>query len=129
MSEDQIMRTKKALEEFLGLFNIKLDNVEKESGSSEQLLDRAQEKLDEFNEKAEAILTKTGKTPEELEVYASNRNNFTKEQWDALGRLKEEIAILKTAGLKIQDDLQKKVEKERGTQYHRFGKKKNWLPL
>ena len=126
-----------ALTEFLGLFEIKLDIPEEERsevavrGNYGELVKATQDKLDEFNIKAEEILQKTGMSRDELDTYASNPDNFTPEQWGALQKLREATEDLKRRTYKVMGDenLKKTIEKEKGKQQHRFGKKKDWIPL
>lgn len=127
-----------ALKEFLSLFDIKLDSPkESERSSAEiygnysEIVSQTQAKLDEFNQKGEEILKQTSMTREQIEVYASNPNNFTAEQWEALKKLKEATDNLRKRTYRVvgEDNLKKTVEKERKKQHHRFGKKKNWISL
>jgi ABC-type transporter Mla subunit MlaD len=124
---------KKALEEVLKQFNIQLepvrgsDDLSKQNDYSE-IISKTQEKLDELNEKAEDVLKRTGMTREQLDAYANNPNNFTKEQWEALQGLRENVEQFKrqTQGIeKTESELPRKEKKQK----HRFGKKKNWIPL
>jgi hypothetical protein len=129
---------KKALEDVLKQFNIQLEPArESEAGSKStqqndysEIISKTQEKLDELNEKAEEMLKRTGMTREQLEAYASNPNNFTKDQWDALYRLRETTEQFKRQAQGITkgegDAEAPRTEKK---QKHRFGKKKNWIPL
>lgn len=126
-----------ALTEFLSLFEIKLNVSETDksesstSGNYSELVQATQNKLDEFNIKAEQILQKTGMSRDELDTYASNPDNFSPEQWMALQKLREATEELKRRTYKIAGDegLKKTIEKEKGKQQHRFGKKKDWIPL
>lgn len=131
---------KKALEEVLRQFNIQLDPVREDEvgakaerhGDYSEIISKTQDTLDELSEKAEEMLKKTGMTREQLEAYANNPNNFTKDQWEALQRLRETTeqfkrqtqGIAKTESPALQDAPRK--EKK---QKHRFGKKKHWIPL
>lgn len=137
MAEGNQEKLKEALTEFLELFEIKLNLPEEEQGESAingqygEIVKATQDKLDDFNVKAEEVLQKTGMTREELDVYANNPDNFTHEQWEALKKLQEATEELKRRTYKVvgEDNLKKSIEKERGKQAHRFGKKKDWIPL
>ncbi len=126
-----------ALKEFLGLFDIKLEVPEEErseaavKGNYPELVKATQDKLDEFNIKAEEILQDTGMTREELDAYSSNQDNFSPEQWEALKKLREATEELKRRTYKVVGDenLKKSIEKSKGKQQHRFGKKKDWIQL
>lgn len=137
MAESADEKLKGALTEFLGLFDIKLDIPEEErsdaaiKGQYGEVVKATQDKLDEYNIKAEEVLQKTGMTREELDAYASNQDNFSSEQWQALQKLREATEELRRRTYKVvgEENLKKSIEKERGKQAHRFGKKKDWLPL
>lgn len=127
---------KTALENVLKLFDIKIEELPKVNDENEenyysQVVGKTQSKLDELNEKAEELYERTGMSREQLEAYASNPNNFTKEQWDALQRVKEEAERFKRRTREKMSDelLQTSVDAERKKQPGRFGKKKNWIPL
>lgn len=131
---------RKALEEVLKMYDIELD-LESESdemakerryGDYSDMISKTQEKLDELNEKAEEIYKRTGMTEEQLEAYASNPSNFTKEQWEGIQKVKEACDKYKhEARAHIgEEQFTEKVEKKKAKkQPHRFAKKKNWIPL
>ena len=134
-SEEEI-RT--ALGEVLKLYDIELEeelaqNEEKESPIDySEIIGKTQAKLDELNEKGEEIFKRTGMTREQLDAYAANPNNFSKEQWEALQKVKEACEKYKReARSRIGDpQFEQKVEaQQRQKQPHRFAKKKNWIPL
>lgn len=130
---------KKNLAEALKVFGITLpDNtVEKKEKKEEELSDfeemasRTRSKIDELNEKGEEMLQKTGMTRESLEVYGNNPNNFTKEQWDALQKIKEVAEEYRTLTSEwMVHTLQKEPpKKEKKKPKEKFAKKKNWIPL
>ena len=71
-------------------------------------------------------------TKEQLEAYSANPNNFTKEQWEALQKVKMACETYQNEALsRIHDPEfnEKSVAQERKKQPHRFAKKKNWIPL
>lgn len=133
---------RKALQEVLDLYGIQLEDFPEESeeerieraGDYSEIISKTQEKLDELNEKAEEIFQRTGMTREQLEVYASNPNNFSSEQWEALQKVKEACEKYKREAISRVNDtnFEKKVEKQKQKkkkQPHRFAKKKHWIPL
>jgi len=130
---------RQALEEVLGMYDIKLemeptseeDAKEERFGDYSEIINKTQERLDDLNEKAEAIYKRTGMTREQLEAYAANPNNFSKEQWEALQKVKEACEKYKReARSRIgEEQFDQKVEKQRKKQPHRFAKKKHWIPL
>jgi hypothetical protein len=135
-SEDEI---REALSDVLTLYDIKIDMNQKESeeekthiGDYSDIISQTQEKLDDLNEKAEEIFKRTGMNREQLEAYAANPNNFSKEQWEALQKVKEACEKYKReARSRIGDpQFEERVEKqERKKERHRFAKKKHWIPL
>lgn len=126
---------RKALDEILDMYNIKLENEQKNkdvTGDYSEIIQQTQDKLDDLNEQAEAIFKKTGMTREQLESYANNPNNFTKDQWAALQKVRDACEKYKKesfarAGLEIEES--KKKAKAAQKQTKKFGKKKNWIPL
>ncbi len=135
-SEEEVQ---KALEEVLGLYDIKLEaapddeqtSKEERYGDYSEIINKTQERLDDLNEKAEDIYKRTGMTQEQLEAYAANPNNFSKEQWEALQKVKEACEKYKReAQSRIGEELfEEKVETKRKKQPQRFAKKKHWIPL
>jgi hypothetical protein len=130
---------RKALEDVLAMYDIKLeeqpvseeDAKEARFGDYSEIISKTQQRLDELNEKAEEIYKRTGMTREQLESYASNPNNFTKEQWDALQKVKAACDKYKReARARIgEEQFEKKGEKPRKKEPGRFAKKKHWIPL
>lgn len=137
MSSEREIR--EALEEVLNLYNVKLDEPtqapSKEASAEEdfsEIISKTQERLDDLNEKAEEIFQKTGMSREEMEVYAANPNNFSREQWEALQKVKEACEKYKReARSKIPDEKfeEKAQTLKRKKQPARFAKKKQWIPL
>lgn len=135
-SEEEV---RKALEEVLAMYDIKLDltspseedEKERRFGDYSEIISKTQQKLDDLTEQSEAIYKRTGMNREQLEAYASNPNNFSKEQWEALQKVKEACEKYKReARHKIgEEQFEEKVEKERKKQPQRFAKKKHWIPL
>lgn len=141
MAKNEENSLKKSLEDLLSLHGIELSDETSEEedrelrkGDYSEIIQRTQEKLDELNERAELLYKKLGMTPEEVEAYGSNPNNFSPEQWQALQKVRQEAENFKTRAYeslgqkaKEKDKEQKALGKTRGP--HRFGKKKNWIPL
>lgn len=135
-SEEEV---REALEEVLAMYDIKLDlappseenEKERRYGDYSEVISKTQERLDDLTEQAEAIYKRTGMNREQLEAYASNPNNFSKEQWEALQKVKEACEKYKReARIKIgEEQIEEKVEKERKKEPQRFAKKKHWIPL
>lgn len=129
---------RQALEEVLALYDINLETQEDERKKEvdaledySEIISKTQQRLDELNEKAEEIYTRTGMDREQLEAYASNPNNFSKEQWEALQKVKEACEKYKRqAHARIGEKVfEEKVSKKRKPQAQRFAKKKHWIPL
>jgi len=123
-----------ALEEVLKLYDIKLELPVQENAPNDysEIISKTQTRLDDLNEKAEEIFNRTGMSREQLDAYAANPNNFTKEQWESLQKVKEACEKYKQeARGKIQDPQfeQKAQTIQRQKQPQRFAKKKHWIPL
>lgn len=133
-SEEEV---RKALEGVLELYDIKLEkpkegqSADERRGDYAEIINKTQEKLDDLSEKAEEIYKKTGMTRDQLETYAANPNNFTKEQWEALQKVKQACERYKReARAQIPDkDFEQKAETQRKKQPQKFAKKKHWIPL
>jgi len=136
-SEDEI---RSALEDVLRLYDIELDELPAESeeakdqrkGDYSEIVGKTQAKLDDLTEKAEEIYRRTGMTREQLETYAANPNNFSREQWEALQKVKEACERYKQEAIgRIGDQqFEQKIEtQQRKKQPQRFAKKKHWIPL
>lgn len=132
---------RKSLEEILALYDIKMEPLTEDPSTEQaqrrgdyaEIISTAQQRLDDLTERAEAIYKRVGMTREQLEAYAANPANFTKEQWDALQRVKEACEKYKKEahawigqeyGQKASSD-----KKEEKPKKHPFAKKKNWIPL
>lgn len=131
-------KLRKNLKDFLQAFDIKIDLPEDRQrseaeiyGNYPEIVNKTQAKLDRLNQRSEELLEKTGMTREEIEVYVSNPDNFTPEQWEALKNIKQVAEDMKKRTFRIagQEGVKKAVDQERKKQHHRFGKKKHWIPL
>lgn len=141
-SEEEIQE---ALREVLSIYGVDLEEemskmTEKpskeerlhEAGDYGELISKTQRQLDDLNEKAEEIVKKTGMTKEQLEAYSSNPNNFTREQWDALQKVRDACEKHKReARARLGgEEFDKRIEKgAKQKQTGRFAKKKHWIPL
>jgi len=96
-SEEEL---REALEGVLKLYDIELeeesDTEEEGYADYSEIINKTQERLDYLSEKAEAIYTRTGMSEDELEAYAANQSNFSKEEWEALQKVKEAEVIWTT---------------------------------
>lgn len=131
---DSEAEVKKALQDILSLYDIKLEETEEkpEEGDYSEIISKTQQKLDELNEKAALIFERTGMTEEQLEAYSANPNNFTPEQWEALQRVKdacEKYTQEAQARMGTMQFEKKAEQRERKKETHRFAKKKHWIPL
>ncbi len=134
---DHEEEVRQALEEVLAMYDIKLDlEPEEEKGAEEysdyaEVISKTQERLDELNEKAEEIYQRTGMNQEQLEAYAANPNNFSKEQWDALQKVREACDKYKREARTIigEEQFASSVEKREKRQPKRFAKKKHWIEM
>lgn len=136
MSEEEPL--KKAVKELLIQFDVTVEEMgpleeeaKKQAEEYTPLIQSTQSTIDELNEKAEEFLQKSGMTREELEAYAHNPNNFTKEQWEALQKVREITDYYRRQiRVKLGDEVVKTAEKRtEKKQAHRFAKKKHWIPM
>lgn len=129
-----------ALKKILDLYDIKLDTPaedkkkpeEEEKTDYSEIISKTQDRLDELNQKAEEIFQRTGMSREQLESYASNPNNFSKEQWEALLQVKEACEKYKREARTViaeQPGQTGEGKKPRKKAEGRFAKKKTWIPL
>ncbi len=100
-------------------------------GDYSSLINKAEQKLSDLNAREEEILKETNMTRREIEDYAENPDNFTPEQWAALGRFKQQMATFRQetdAALNKASPQAggKKVLKKRK---HRPVPKKGWISL
>lgn len=128
-AEDEI---RKAIDTVLKVYDIELEEAPPVHPSADfsDLISHAQTQIDRLTEKAEEIYKRTGMTREQLEAYASNRNNFTEEQWDALQKVKDACEKYKKEAKQMLPKFEERVEKPKVVekQPQRFSKKKRWIP-
>lgn len=130
---------RKALNEILVTYGVDIkaeEQTEEEKRVADEdysdIIGKTQHKMDELNQKAEEIYKKTGMTREQLDNYASNPNNFSKEQWEALQKVKSSCEKYKQEAreqIGVERLEQKTEGKVRKKQLGRFAKKKHWIPL
>ncbi|MFZ0564851.1 MAG: hypothetical protein WAM28_01495 [Chlamydiales bacterium] len=125
---------REALQGVLDLYDIKVDHIEDENGNidHDELIEKTQDRIDELNEKSEEIFKRIGMDKEQLEVYVSDPSNFTKEQWEALEKVKEACENYKKEAKALLEETQfeKKTPPERRKKIpRREGKRKYWIPL
>ena len=131
-----------AIEEVLTLYDVKLEDYvedpeappESRADDFSDIISASQQQLDVLSVKTEEILERTGMTEEQLEAYASNPNNFTKEQWEAIQKVKQACETYKQEarariGEKEFVKTAEKAEKKRQKGAGKFAKKKQWIPL
>ncbi|ANH78545.1 hypothetical protein [Candidatus Chlamydia sanziniae] len=103
----------------------------------EYLIHKTQEKIQELDKRAQEILTQTGMTREQMEVFANNPDNFSPEEWLALENIRSSCEEYKkeTESLinEVTQDLTNNDRKTKGKKLQssstKKNKKKNWIPL
>lgn len=89
------------VQEVLGAYGVQLDphapELTKPPVNYGEVLQATQGKINELNQQADALVAAMGMTREQLEEYAKNPNNFSKEQWDSLQKVKQECDNFKEA--------------------------------
>lgn len=134
---DHEEEVREALEEVLAMYDIKLElgpDEEREAeeyGDYAEIISKTQERLDELNEQAEEIYQRTGMNQEQLEAYAANPNNFSKEQWEALQKVREACEKYKRNAQTYigEEQFTSSVQKRKKKQPKRFAKKKHWIEM
>lgn len=139
MEDEATDPLKHALEQVLDLFDVKLTPAEaseeekkiERHGDYDQIVAKMGQKLDDLSEKGQKILEETGMTRDELETYATNPDNFSEEQWEALQKLRAATEDFKRRTKQIvgEESLKKAEETDKQRHRKRFGKKKHWIPL
>ncbi len=126
----------KSVEEILKLYNIELEPDSLTPNDDEvvdyaEAISKTREKLDELNEQAQEIYDEMGMSPEELDAYGSNPDNFTKEQWDALQKVKQECEGFKQRALSSVDGTahETKAEPPKKKKKRKLVKRKDWMQL
>ncbi|EPP34711.1 hypothetical protein CP10139811_0742 [Chlamydia ibidis] len=104
----------------------------------ETLIQKTQEKIQELDKRSQDILQKTGMTREQMEVFASNPDNFSPEEWLALENIrtsceeykKETEALINqlSADIGSENNSSNKKQLAQSTS-NKKNKKKNWIPL
>jgi uncharacterized coiled-coil DUF342 family protein len=90
-SQDPIQMLKN-LEE--SLQKISIEHGKEGHYTAAQLDDMAKElrrQVDELKAKSEEIQKRTGMTRDQLEEYTSNPDNFSKEEWETISRIRDSI--------------------------------------
>lgn len=135
-NEQQIIDS---IKQILNLYKIDINTVLSNTNSSEEeinfslLIEKTQERIEELNKKTQDILSKTGLSEKEMELYASNPDNFSNEEWTALQQIKKSCDNYQ----KETEDLLKSIDKtSKKTSslpplkpHKKKNKKKNWIPL
>lgn len=133
---------KKELAEALRTFDIDIsdDLTEKKESLAEDQRDYEEmslltrKKIEELSEKGNEIIDESGMSREALEIFGNNPNNFTKEQWEALKKIKEIASEYKKMSIEdFSEDFVKEIsdeeKKEKKKQKGGSTKKKDWIPL
>ncbi|MBF5050618.1 hypothetical protein CLAVI_000231 [Candidatus Clavichlamydia salmonicola] len=133
-----------ALKHILSLYNIDVgDALEKDPESTDfgldyaAIIEKTQEKINILQKQSNDILKKTGMSPEEIERYTTNPDNFSKEQWEALTNVKEACNKYKKETETLLNNIEKNLPKKEilekfdlvddGSQ--QINKKKKWISL
>ncbi len=96
----------------------------------DQVVERLEESLEQLNSQMEEVYKTTGMSKEELEQYATNPDNFSKEEWQMLEQIRGQLSEFRReaedamAGVPEQIDGEgKEDEPKKG----RRRRRKHWL--
>nr|CRI41772.1 Protein CPn_0742/CP_0003/CPj0742/CpB0770 [Chlamydia pneumoniae]CRI42865.1 Protein CPn_0742/CP_0003/CPj0742/CpB0770 [Chlamydia pneumoniae]CRI43984.1 Protein CPn_0742/CP_0003/CPj0742/CpB0770 [Chlamydia pneumoniae]CRI47370.1 Protein CPn_0742/CP_0003/CPj0742/CpB0770 [Chlamydia pneumoniae]CRI51920.1 Protein CPn_0742/CP_0003/CPj0742/CpB0770 [Chlamydia pneumoniae] len=131
-----------SIKQILTIYNIDFDPSFGSSLSSdsdadyEYLITKTQEKIQELDKRAQEILTQTGMSKEQMEVFANNPDNFSPEEWLALEKVrsscdeyrKETENLINEITLDLHPTKESKRPKQKLSSTKK-NKKKNWIPL
>lgn len=110
-----------------------------EAVDMDALIGEMEESLKRISDQAEALYSKTGMTKEEIEEFSTNSDNFSKEEWAVLSRIREKVDEFQEEALnyaeegeailrddeKFQETFGKKKGKSTGAK--KRVKKKDWM--
>lgn len=134
-NEQQIIDS---IKQILNLYKIDINTVLSNTNFEEELnfpllIEKTQEKIEELNKKTQDILNKTGMNEKEMELYASNPDNFSNEEWTALQQIKIACDNYQKETLDLLKNIEKNPEKLTSIPplkpHNKKNKKKNWIPL
>jgi|GEM_PF-1756941 len=131
------------IEEILSIYNIQLETQARadavEKGDYNGIISETQMRLDELKERAEKMRQESGMTEEQLDEYASNRANFSAQEWQLLEETRAackemEAKSAEMMANKMRQELHSEAEsevpkkkKKKGSD--QFAKKKKWLQM
>jgi hypothetical protein len=100
------------------------------------IIEKIQQDLEEFDNKANDVCKKTGMNKEQLEKYVNNPSNFSAADWSILQKVRIEVEdfqkkIWDALDKNPEDAIQMKKENDSKAKARRIkGRyKKNWIPM
>ncbi|SPN73858.1 hypothetical protein C10C_0712 [Chlamydia serpentis] len=131
-----------SIKQILTIYNIDFDSSFGSSLSSdsdgdyEYLIAKTQEKIQELDKRAQEILTQTGMSREQMEVFANNPDNFSSEEWLALEKVRSSCDEYRKETEKLINEITQDLHPEKDSKrlkqkssVSKKNKKKNWIPL
>lgn len=142
MNNNSAQKIIDSIKQILSIYKIDFDptfEAALDSDSEENyqyLIEKTQEKIQELDRRSQEILLQTGMTKEQMEIFSSNPDNFSNEEWQALEKIRSSCEAYK----KETEALINEVSFELGgenllssqtytSSANKKNKKKNWIPL
>lgn len=122
--EEKQSSLREAFVDVLKKFDIHLEEGDEENADYGEVMEKTQDKLDELRDKMDVLMEEKGLTREQLEKFASDPSHFSKEQWEALERLKKETEDFKQHVAEKLKQYTPKTKKK-----GKVPRKKDWIPL
>ncbi|MGE3955060.1 MAG: hypothetical protein AB7F31_07765 [Parachlamydiales bacterium] len=86
---------KDAFQEVLKVLRQPVAEVDLQNLPLEEVVERLEESLETLNEEMDKIYKNTGMSRQQIEEYASNPDNFSKEEWKLLNEVREELDLFR----------------------------------
>ena len=94
----------------------------------DQVVERLEESLEQLNDQMEAVYKTTGMSKEELEQYATNPDNFSKEEWQMLEQIRGQLSKFREEAEDVMAGVPQQLEGEgEEPKKGRRRRRKHWL--
>ena len=94
----------------------------------DQVVERLEESLEQLNGQMEAVYKTTGMSKEELEKYATNPDNFSKEEWQMLEQIRGQLSKFREEAEDVMSGVPQQLEGEgEEPKKGRRRRRKHWL--
>lgn len=94
----------------------------------DQVVERLEESLEQLNSQMEEVYKTTGMSKEELEQYATNPDNFSKEEWQMLEQIRGQLSTFRDEAEEVMSGVPKQIDGEgEEPKKGRRRRRKHWL--